>query len=698
MSSLDLKRFKEWWPDYDPDDQKQPTALCAKCRKDLSKVALKQMSKDQLPKPNFPPGDFGGLTGRQLKDKRDCMCPTICKMARENAHTVGNTVAAKPFAKGPQPSVPTPVQTVSITCDICGQKVGRGIPHPCGAKGKRQTAFKLLEGDQKGSEIVASRAIRAAVAAAPSTSTNVTLQTGGGGKVMTVPMPQKRVSKALFPNQPIPAEEFHKMTTARGLSNALSDALAQDLRVLKGRDFFEPNTRERMRQLNKRLAHLYKAKKVMIDSTDPSEEVDENGKVERWLFYCDEVPELAELVGKERGYHPQTKVMNKVGFDAGGTWLKLCLNSIKVEDDFSSPVARKTRSSYSDGVAPNKLLDSGVKKLIPLAFIQNAKESYHNLELIVREVRLNRIEYDPAFDYKLGLTFMGLGTAASAYPCLYCTMRKDEFKHPELMFGCGKLRTFKDIKNLAAQYLAAAQAHKGKNKLSSKEYNSCEHPPLFDPEFLNVDTKLVIEYIPPMELHILLGLGNDVFKVIRDIMVGLGWAKTLERWVKHLGIKLDDYHGGRFNGNMTELMLQGSNVLRTLLGRDLKLQKAARIPLLLQVVDQIEEVRQGCFGQTLDSDFEKEIRILGKLWLKAGLSFTSKAHVLFAHVAQFLQFKNPQNGPKRGLGFWSEQASETVHSDFEKFWQQGYKRVLGLDANYRDKSLECIIAYASKHI
>ena len=84
ISALDLARIREFVPgmaDYDPDDQKLPCGLCARCRGWLSDLALKKR-KDLPPKPDYSKSNFGGLTGRQLKDSQVCMCATICKLVQ----------------------------------------------------------------------------------------------------------------------------------------------------------------------------------------------------------------------------------------------------------------------------------------------------------------------------------------------------------------------------------------------------------------------------------------------------------------------------------------------------------------------------------------------------------------------------------------------------------------------------------------
>ena len=83
--------------------------------------------------------------------------------------------------------------------------------------------------------------------------------------------------------------------------------------------------------------------------------------------------------------------------------------------------------------------------------------------------------------------------------------------------------------------------------------------------------KPIVQFIPPMELHILLGLGNDLFRYLKVVMIRAGFKVTLERWAKQIGVKESQYHSGAFNGNMMERVLtQGSaQRLRMLLSRDL---------------------------------------------------------------------------------------------------------------------------------
>ena len=81
------------------------------------------------------------------------------------------------------------------------------------------------------------------------------------------------------------------------------------------------------------------------------------------------------------------------------------------------------------------------------------------------------------------------------------------------------------------------------------------------------------------------------------------------------------------------------------------------------------------------------------------MSATPKAHMLADHVIDFLEYQNKDKKVKRGLGFWSEQAGEQVHSDFERnVWiGKSFKRELG-HPEYREKTRVAIAQYAASHL
>ena len=52
-----------------------------------------------------------------------------------------------------------------------------------------------------------------------------------------------------------------------------------------------------------------------------------------------------------------------------------------------------------------------------------------------------------------------------------------------------------------------------------------------------------------MELHMHLRLGNDLFKVLEQALVAMGFKETLDNWLRPFGIKKLEHYGGQFNGN-----------------------------------------------------------------------------------------------------------------------------------------------------
>ena len=702
-NSVLLQRVRLICPDFDPSDQTVAIGLCFFCYKLLSKIAAEKLDKSKLPSPV----DLSVEDCENLADLTDHQCQ-ICTIAKSNnVGKVGNTVRTDihPPKK--------PSKTVENRCSSCFQVVGQGIPHPsnCGATALKKNLEKVMP--EKVKEIITCDTIRDRAASLPSSS-KIQLRTGGGGKKMSIPHPRTTRSRAKSAETPISAEDWRQVMTAANLTNNEGNSVASGIRSLKGRKTFVPDLSQKISDLDKELQPFFKCTSIEIDSSLKDEQLE--GKVSRPLFYCDDIPSLIQFLLKKRGHSSRTKYFAKIGIDKGGTWLKVCLNLEKAFDEFSSPrkksrktrsekaadesssprrKSRKSRSKYKDGPNARKFKDSGVKKLIPLAFIEDAKESYDNLEKIIELCGLNSINWTPAFDMKLGLTLLGLGTAASKHPCLFCTMAKDEFSNPDTICTGGELRDFASIEENANAYQAAAKAHKGKAKLSSKNFANAEHKSLFDPDELDENT-IVVHVVPPFELHILLGLANDLFDHLHTAMDGLGVLDILLSFLAPLGLKRSEHFGGQFNGNQSIKLLQSLHLLRKALkGHSSEL---SLIEPILEAMECLDSVRVSCFGQSLDPDFKLKIRKLADLWLKLGISVTPKCHVLFVHVAQFLDFQNNGCTELRGLGYWSEQASESVHSDFEKLWVgSSYKRKKHHE-DYEKFALKCIVTYASRHV
>ena len=74
------------------------------------------------------------------------------------------------------------------------------------------------------------------------------------------------------------------------------------------------------------------------------------------------------------------------------------------------------------------------------------------------------------------------------------------------------------------------------------------------------------------------------------------------------------------------------------------------------------------------------------------VSLSLKLHVLFCHLEKSLDYLKGY-----GLGVWSEQAGESIHREFFKFWNY-YKINCMENVSYSTNLLRAVIAFSSRHL
>ena len=130
--------------------------------------------------------------------------------------------------------------------------------------------------------------------------------------------------------------------------------------------------------------------------------------------------------------------------------------------------------------------------------------------------------------------------------------------------------------------------------------------------------------------------------------------KTKE-WLTSIHIPLQSYHGGHLNGNDCMKLLKKIDTLKQITVAD----KAFQASSICHVLHLFLQVVNSCFGCSLSPDFEKKIQVFKSNYLRLAVSVTLKVHAVFYHVPQFLKHH------KTGLGIYSEQATEALHSNFK---------------------------------
>ena len=128
-------------------------------------------------------------------------------------------------------------------------------------------------------------------------------------------------------------------------------------------------------------------------------------KENRTVILCHNVEEiLLEII----------KHFVKIGIDGGQGFLKICMvvNYLNLEEQKSPHI------KFS--------LDS-VKKIFILALAENVKESYDNLQIMLRAMELQNIKLYCAVDLKVASLLLGIQCASATCPCIYCELNRNKF-------------------------------------------------------------------------------------------------------------------------------------------------------------------------------------------------------------------------------------------------------------------------------
>ena len=107
-----------------------------------------------------------------------------------------------------------------------------------------------------------------------------------------------------------------------------------------------------------------------------------------------------------------------------------------------------------------------------------------------------------------------------------------------------------------------------------------------------------------------------------------------------------------FEGNACKKLLDSVDKLRS--------KKNIHHIKYVQLLQDLKNVIYGCFGNELKPSFEKSIENFKNNYLLSGISVTPKIHAIFFHVLDFCNENNCR------LGFYSEQAVESIHHKFKK--------------------------------
>ena len=133
------------------------------------------------------------------------------------------------------------------------------------------------------------------------------------------------------------------------------------------------------------------------------------------------------------------------------------------------------------------------------------------------------------------------------------------------------------------------------------------------------------------------------------------WPRTSE-WARSCHVKKDSQYGGTFDGNACRRLLQNTDVLDSMINLEGK--------KFVTAFRDLNIVIKSCFGSTLEPHYEDAISCFKRSFMDLCISVTPKIHAIFFHVIDFC------SSVEKGLGCFSEQASESVHYSFKCEWKK----------------------------
>lgn len=269
-----------------------------------------------------------------------------------------------------------------------------------------------------------------------------------------------------------------------------------------------------------------------------------------------------------------------------------------------------------------------------------------------------------ATDLKLANLLTVIMSHSSSFPCTWCTASKDNLQI------CGEYRT---VGNYKDNYFAWQE--NGSKKSCVKNYKKCTNTPIF---FSENDSTQIIDIIIPPELHLMLGVVNKLFKHML-----LEFEDESLKWAKICKVTREFVHGSpAFAGNSCKILLEKIDILRGICRNScLKYVKCFK---------DFQTVFDSCFSSTLKPKYIQYISDFKRSYCDLNISITPKVHSVFFHVPDFC------SKVEKGLGFYSEQAIESVHSDFKTMWAK-YK-VSSTHPEYPSKLLKAVQEYNAQHV
>lgn len=709
------------------DDPRFPTAMCTICRLILQQHEKNITSRPFKTMPNYEDvvlqsqsacNCYICITGRhkgQIKMKSkvaigEILDPAIVIDPSDGVDASKNATVSE-FPRREQSSKIKAKSTMTI-CNLCFQKVGRGLRHPCvkntSSKARaRENILKMsssLPMKQQGQicSSLLSKKINAMETDECTTKDSlINISTTGRPKTICLKKPPKPVTFS--------AEELNNYQNESGHSGKQMKNIITFIRSTAGRKSIPPDYFKQVSQRAKTLENVYRSDTLEFDVENNAANQkkaiggQKNSKQKRTVakkitlkqrrpVVWANAEEILNTVIDKRGLIGNYLV--KVMADGGQGFFKIGMTIIP-EDYISESIADSDEDHSS---AKKRKVDkvTSVHKLIMLAIVPAIKETYDNVKTLFDLVKINDIPFKFVSDLKLVLIVNGQQTATSSFPCPYCFVKLDSLKSrvdidinvscedeedipisDELLYN----KTYGDLRKDYEEFVSLGNDL----KLASRA-RSTIHAPLFDED----DNVTILQKCVIPELHILQGFVNHLFW--KGLVPLLGEEKAL-LWPRKLHLISKNYHGAAFEGNACRKLLKGADMLLTSEITDHVGGSLVVLPFIA-AFKAMDKIVHSCFRVTrVQSNLNQHIGDLRTALLAIHVSESLKIHIALKHIEESLEFLNEGEG----FGLWSEQAGESMHREFLKFWNRRKTNNLN-DPGYLERFKAAVVDFSSKHI
>lgn len=196
------------------------------------------------------------------------------------------------------------------------------------------------------------------------------------------------------------------------------------------------------------------------------------------------------------------------------------------------------------------------------------------------------------------------------------------------------------------------------------------------------EEELIINLIPPPELHLLLGVVNTLYSYLLK-----KFAEIALEWARRCNISREIVYGvPSFVGNSCKILLDKTDILRHLCTSTGSFEAIEYV----RCFEEFKKVVDSCFSSKLDANFTEHIDSFRASYLSLDLSVTPKVHAVFHHVKQFCSKFNVPLGP------FGEQAGESIHAHFKETWNK--YNVKKTNERYPERLLAAVREYNSRHL